>query len=77
FREGDKDLHVTVYVRDPHGEWDEANLTIKVDIPEEPGPSYTVSALAPWVLVALVAALAAGIILSQRERRRREGEEGV
>jgi hypothetical protein len=68
FGEGDGDVEVTVVVRDPHGATDEANLTVRIDLPSEPDPIYSVSNLFPWVLVALVAALAAGVLLSRRER---------
>ena len=73
FEEGDRDLNVILVVRDPHGATDEANLTIKVDIPPEPGPAYTVTRLFPWILVVVIASLAVGLLLSRRDR---SGEEG-
>lgn len=74
FNEGDQDRQITVIVRDPHGATDEANLTIRVDIPTEPEPTYTVSTLFPWVVVAILATLAGGAFLTQRERKSRERE---
>lgn len=74
FEGGDRDMEINVSVIDPHGARAIKPLKVKVAIPMEPDLVPSVSDLFPWVLIALVAALATGIALSYLERRKRERE---
>jgi hypothetical protein len=75
FDDRSKDIDIEVIVVDPHGARSSASFTVKVDIPTEPDPVPTVAYLFPWLLVALVCALCAGILLSHNERRKRDRED--